>query len=611
MLTRSVTQLKQLECVCSKQFTLDYNPQIAMLSTWTIWYCISTILVAHVHLKSVLANNTSCPPWFYYSNTTQQCECAILVGKIHCNQQDRKVVIADGYCATSTEQESQYYSGPCPFRHTENNTDRMFSELPSNLSLLNGMMCGPYNRKGLLCGRCIDEYGPAVYSLDMKCINCSRLSTGYSISLYLFLEVFPVTLFFMCVVFFRLNITAGPLLGYVLFCQVYVIFLQRDLFLLLYTLSHVSAPLRVLLYPSLTLSGSWLLQFGRFVIPPFCISEKLTGIHIQMLSLVTSIYPTVLVVITCILMELHARNYTFIHKFWNPFSIILNKLKITSVTGDAVVHAFATFILLTAYTLTYNVSTLVQPNPVYRSTDETPYKSDVLYSDPTIVWLSHKHILYMLAAVVPFIFLVLIPSLLLCVYPTKIYSSLSRCVSARKQLAIKAFAEALHNCFKDGLNGTRDYRALAGLLILLNIVGPLFSTFIGTYVTKGYSFDFTAGLVLIFLSLIFSYMRPCKLMTANLSLSYHSMMLGILSIAVHLWKKDMSTGTETLEGTLIIVPVVSHILVLMWAMYTFIHRIMSHFGYQFDFKEALTGLANVVKQLFHGSYQVLPDTATQ
>ena len=32
-----------------------------------------------------------------------------------------------------------------------------------------------------------------------------------------------------------------------------------------------------------------------------------------------------------------------------------------------------------------------------------------------------------------------------------------------------AFAKALHNCFKDGLNDTRDYRALAGLLILLGI----------------------------------------------------------------------------------------------------------------------------------------------
>ena len=55
----------------------------------------------------------------------------------------------------------------------------------------------------------------------------------------------------------------------------------------------------------------------------------------------------------------------------------------------------------------------------------------------------------------------LLPSLLLCVYPTRMYRYLSRFVSSRKRLAITAFVEALHNCFKDG---TRDYRMLAGFL---------------------------------------------------------------------------------------------------------------------------------------------------
>ena len=133
-----------------------------------------------------------------------------------------KAEIADGYCATSTEQEGLYYAGSCPFIHTENNTDRLFSELPSDPDLLNDTMCGPYNRKGLLCGRCIDGYGPAVYSLDMKCANCSK----HAISVYLLLKFIPMTLFFIGIVIFRLNITAGPLLGYVMFCQAYVCGIQ-------------------------------------------------------------------------------------------------------------------------------------------------------------------------------------------------------------------------------------------------------------------------------------------------------------------------------------------------------------------------------------------------
>ncbi|CAI8009090.1 hypothetical protein GBAR_LOCUS6154 [Geodia barretti] len=59
--------------------------------------------------------------------------------------------------------------------HTVNSSNRMYSEMPSNASQLDEVMCGPYNRRGLLCGECKDGYGPAVYSFDQKCAKCSSL----------------------------------------------------------------------------------------------------------------------------------------------------------------------------------------------------------------------------------------------------------------------------------------------------------------------------------------------------------------------------------------------------------------------------------------------------
>ena len=572
--------------------------------------CISTFFV-YVYLSSVLASDTSCPTWFYYNNVT--CECGYQdTWYIHCNQQERKAEIADGFCATSTEQEGLYYAGRCPFRHTENNTDRVFSELPGDPDLLNDTMCRPYNRKGLLCGRCIDGYGPAVYSLDMKCANCSKISTVSAISLYLFLELIPITLFFMCVVLFRLNVTAGPLLGYMSFCQMcYTYFLEGGLPLYDYILSHVSTPLRIVISSSLTLSGFWALRFFKVVIPPFCISSKLTGIHIQMLNLVTAIYPVILVIITYILMELHGRNYRIIHIIWSPFRICVKKLKITSVTSDAVVHAFATFILLSASTLSFNVIFVFNNIPVLRSTDGTIHKK-VMYNDPTITSFSREHILYCALAVVVTTFLVLIPSLLLCVYPTRIYGCLSRVVSGRKRLAITAFAEALNNCFKDGLNGTRDYRALAGFILAVIFVGGLIKKIVA--ITMVIDSAFASLLVLTFFSFIISYVRPCKLTIANLSLSYHFIVIGILGIASHRWIHDLSVSTEALENIFIFLPVISHILVLIWAGYAVTHRIMSHFGCQFNPRDYRVALTDLVRGCFnrpHGGYEVLPDIPTQ
>ena len=569
-----------------------------MMATW--FYIL-------VYLSSL---GVSCPTWFYSNGTACVCR-EEFSGRVYCNSQEEKAEIEDGFCATYDEQEGQIYAGDCPFRHTENNTDRVFSELPSDPEQLNNTMCGPYNRKGLLCGKCIDGYGPAMYSIDMKCANCSKMSTGAAISLYVFLEFIPITIFYIIVVIFRLNITSGPLLGYVLFCQIHIFSMQWSyLYIHEYILSHVSTSLRVLYYSSLTLSSSWILQFFKFAIQPFCICNKLTDFHIQLLNLVTAIYPIVLVIITWILMELHARNYRIIHILWKPFSILLKKLKITSVTSDAVVHAFATFILLSTLTVICSVANVFINNPVYQSIDASLYKT-VLFTDPTIVWYSHKHILYILITSLPFVLLVLIPSLLLCVYPTRIYGCLSRVVSARKRLVITAFAEALNNCFKDGLNGTRDYRALAGLIMLTGIVCPMIRSIVDKAI-PGYSRRSTSGLVLIFISFFLSYIRPCKSTITNMSLSYHFMIVGILSITLELWKNDMSTTTESLKMTFIIVPVISHVLVLSWAGYALSCRITSHFGYQCNLKAILTDLANALRHSHsrrgRSGYQVLSNT---
>ena len=561
---------------------------MSFTSTKCTWFCISMFLVVFVHSSSVSVSNTTCPTWFYYNNET--CECGWQFGgKVHCNQQEMTAEIAEGFCATSTEQEGLYYAGYCPLRHTKNNTDRMFSELPSDPDLLNDTMCGPYNRTGLLCGRCIDGYGPAVYSLDMKCADCSNISIGSAISLYLFLELIPITLFFICVVLFRLNITAGPLLGYVLFCQIYYTAVGYEIFIYDYILSHVPTAVWIL-----TLCGIWDLQFFKSVISPFCISSKLTGIDIQMLNLVNAIYPVLLVIITWILMELHARNYRIIQILWKPFSILFNKLKITSVTSDAVIHAFATFILLSATTLSYAMVTINNRIHVYRSTDGAIYKQ-VLYYDPTITVFSHKHVIYLVLAVVAFILLVLIPSLLLCVYPTRIYECLSRFISGRKRLAITAFAEAINNCFKDGLNGTRDHRTLAGFITGVAIVGGTVAIIMieTTSIPPSTAYLLTS----IFFSLIIFYVRPCKLTIANLSLGYHFLVIGVLCYAFRWWKYYPSIQTGTLEMIFLIIPATSHILVFMWAGYTVTRRIMSHFGYQLnphDCKVALTDLVNAV-----------------
>ena len=211
-----------------------------------------------------------------------------------------------------------------------------------------------------------------------------------------------------------------------------------------YILTHASHPMKILYQISFAFTEFWALMFFRSLIPPLCISEKLTSIHVQLLTMVPPIYVVLLVFSIFALIELHARNCK---AFQKPF------VSFRCCSSDAIIRAFATFtflsstaVLLSVYMLSLKIDIQSSSTPSITNTSE-----GVLYIDPSVVYFSHEHILYLIIALVPCVFLVLIPALLLLVYPTRIYRSFSRLISTRKQLAITTFAEALHNCFKDGL----------------------------------------------------------------------------------------------------------------------------------------------------------------
>ena len=517
-----------------------------------------------------------------------------------------QVEIESSFCATSSGEENCSFVAQCPFRPTFNVINRMHSEMPSNASQLDKLMCGPYKRKGFLCSECEEGYGPAVYSIDKKCTDCSSLRSRYGISLFLFLHFVPMTLLFILLVFFNFDITSGPLLGYVIFCQISIIGVtNRNTYIYDYLQSSLSKPLRVLLNLSITLSQFWSLQFFKVMIPPFCLSDKLSGIHVALLDFIPAIYSLVLVIISCVLIKLHARNYKFVGTLFKPFKIILSKANITTVTSNAVIRAFASLIFLS------NTAVLLVMSPITDTTSVQKtngmFQKRVVYIDPSIEWPSRRAFLYLLVATAVVVTVSVIPSILLCMYPTRVYSYLSRSLSARKRLAITAFAEALHSCFTDGLNGTRDYRALAGApLFLVLLYATVFNMLI-----RIISFDSSliVGTVLwMMLACVVSYVKPCKSAIANISLSFHVTLFGVLMCTAYLWKNDLSIETYTLGVTFIATLFTPHILVAAWAGYALTRHMWTRFGHGPGCRLALRNMASGARNCLcqrHSSYQEL------
>ena len=519
-----------------------------MTLTWIIFSCVVLVLPA------VSDSNYTCPTWFYFSNITQRCECGVSFRGVRCFQPD-VVWIGFDLCVTFSGQEGVFYAGHCPYSYKPKRSNPLGSRLPSDADLLNEAMCGPYNRKGLLCGECIDGYGPGVYTLDRKCVDCSKFCMSSAICLYLLVEFVPVLLFFLCVTVFRLDLTSGPMLGYVMVCQM-MSYVFESLPVIAYDTFNSSLPIRICIF----IGEFWSLKFCKIIIPPFCISDKLTDLHVIFLNSVSAIFPLLIAIISLFLIHLHSKQYKVIDILFKPLGVVLKLTNGKAITSDAVIHTFASFLFLSSTKIFFVFMTIIESVPVISSISGSVYKK-VLYNDPSIQYYSHEHILFFLLVFIQCLFFVFLPSLLLFLYPTRLYRWISQFISARKRLAITTFVEALNHCFKDGLNGTRDYRALAGFLI----VGiPTFSLLM--WVIARFGGGSSTLLVVPWLSFILICFHPFKSTIANMSVGFYVVLMTIFVIA---YEYCIVRETLLLQTFSYLFPI-SHVPVLLWALYNLV-----------------------------------------
>ena len=387
--------------------------------------------------------------------------------------------------------------------------------------------------------------------------------------------LFPTTLFFNIVLIFHLNVMTGPLLGYIIFCQAHIITLSDNFFLIQSITSYLPSPLLFIFHSSLFLSSLWTLKFFQFNIPPFCISSKMTGVHVHMLSFITTLYLLFLFVITYLIMDCNVQYTSQLSRPWKLIVTYFTKLSNKITANNSVIHAFATFILLSMSGIIYETFTLIGGADVYHVNGSVAQTA--LYYDPTIIKYSGVHLLYMISGLVLLFLLVLCPSLLLCIYPTRIYERLSRHVSPRKRLVVKFFAETFQSCFKDGLDGTIDYRMIPSAIILISvlliIILPLLSD--STFSMGPHAYSTTIGCICVIVSLIISYLRPCKSLIMNMSLSFHATLLGLVGILLGLWEQNFLVSTEAVAIGFAILPFIPHIMIMMLAVYKIICRVQS------------------------------------
>ena len=81
-------------------------------------------------------------------------------------------------------------------------------------------MCGPLNRKGLVCSECANGFGPSVTSFGYKCANCT--DARYGVPLFQLLEFFPITVFYLIILVFQISVTSSPMPCFIMYAQLII-----------------------------------------------------------------------------------------------------------------------------------------------------------------------------------------------------------------------------------------------------------------------------------------------------------------------------------------------------------------------------------------------------
>ncbi len=94
---------------------------------------------------------------------------------------------------------------------------------------------------------------------------------------------------------------------------------------------------------------------------------------------------------------------------------------------------------------------------------------NVLYYDATVEYFGHKHLPYAIVALFVGVFIVIFPIVFLIVYPMKWFQKCLNCFKVHRQ-HLDMFVNCYQGYYKDGTNGSRDYRWFSVSYFILQLI---------------------------------------------------------------------------------------------------------------------------------------------
>ncbi|XP_019854567.1 PREDICTED: uncharacterized protein LOC109583593 isoform X2 [Amphimedon queenslandica] len=420
-----------------------------------------------------------CPPGYIFQNDTCLCSHSTSLyynGILHCLE-DKRAVIAKGFWAGYLK--DKFTTATCPSVLCNYTNDKKYEEhvLPLNCSLLNDHVCASH-RNGVLCGSCVTGYTTYLHSPSYHCGESAHCK--YGPLFYILSEIIPVTIIFLVILLFNINLTSGALYSFIFYSQIvsnhYTQYQPYS-----DALKYFFSTLKVV-YGIFDLS---ILEVNEF---SFCLFKNATVMDLMLIKYLTTLYALLLIFVT--ILVLRANSLYFCIK-------LCHKCGRRNIRGS-IVNALTAFLVLFYFRCL--VITLYVLVPSYVIGEGGNKQKTVPLYNGDLSYMSNDHLNYVIPAMICLAFIIIPPPIILLSEPfiVRINGALNIKRNAvtynlhRLRMKLKPFLDSFQGCFKD------NYRCFAGLFLLYHILIVLTPM----YFSEGTFWNITIKGTLLFLILL-------------------------------------------------------------------------------------------------------------
>ena len=181
-------------------------------------------------------------------------------------------------------------------------------------------------------------------------------------------------------------------------------------------------------------------------------------------------YPFLLMIISYLLIVLYDRNYRIVTLLWRPFIFLFSLFRKNWDIRTNIMDAFATFFFLSntkLFSVSLDLLLFTRVNNV--SFDNLNYSTRLFYA-AEIEYFDKQHLPYVILSIVVLSIFVLVPIIVLMLYPFSFFQKLLHLFPFRWHV-LHTFVNSFYRCYKDGTQpGTRDYRWFVAVFFFFRVL---------------------------------------------------------------------------------------------------------------------------------------------